>query len=294
MISICKSIIQSKFFQNFITGTILLSGLLVGLETYPEIVKSYDILLDTLDILIITIFIIELSIKIISFGEKFWKFFLDPWNVFDFFIVTIALLPFHAEFITVLRLIRLLRLIKLLNHMPKLQLIVGALWRSIPSIGSIGLLLSLIIYMYSVAGVFLFSKNDPFHFGNLQITFLTLFKVITMEWVDIMHIQIYGCNNFYFEDFLKPYCTTPENFPLIAPLYFITFILFGTMIILNLFIGVILQGMQEAQAQRDSEENMGDSKDFNMEIDKELNQLHQRVQEIQKTIERLKFLSSQK
>ncbi len=290
-----RILVRSNYFQNFITFIIILSGIMVGLETYPSISASYLEIFDFLDLLFILIFTTEIFLKIFSHGKKFWKFFYDPWNLFDFFIVAIALLPIHAEFITVLRLLRILRILRLVRFLPKLQMIVGALLKSIPSMGYIGLLLFLMFYMYAVAGVFLFSQNDPFHFKDLQTTFLTLFKVVTMEgWIDILHIQMYGCTNYYTEDYLKEYCKHPEQFPLISPFYFITFILFGTMIILNLFIGVILKGMEEAQAQRQIEDSMGESKNFDLALEKEIQQLEQQMFQIQENLERLKYLTKRK
>ncbi len=287
-----RKLVRTSQFQHFITSIIILSGILVGLETYPFITDRYGEWLHLADTFFILIFTIEILLKIFSFGKKFWKFFYDSWNLFDFFIVAIALLPIHAEFVTVLRLLRLLRILRLVRFLPKLQMLVGALLKSIPSMGYIGLLLLLMFYMYAVAGVFLFSQNDPFHFGNLQIAFLTLFKILTMEgWIDILDIQIYGCTNYYTEEFLKNLCREPETFPVIAPIYFISFILLGTMIILNLFIGVIIQGMEEASAQREIEQNMGDSKDLNLALENELLHLEKKMNEIQKNMERIKFLA---
>lgn len=290
-----RELVNSRYFQNFITFIIILSGIMVGLETYPTIAEEYQNVFDFLDLLFILIFSIEISLKIFSYGKKFWKFFYDSWNLFDFFVVAVALLPIHAEFITVLRLLRLLRILRLVRFLPKLQMIVGALLKSIPSMGYIGLLLLLMFYVYAVAGVFLFSKNDPLHFKDLQTTFLTLFKVVTMEgWVDLLDIQVYGCTNYFTEDYLKEYCTQPEKFPVIAPLYFISFILLGTMIILNLFIGVILQGMEEAQAQRQIEESMGNSKDFGLALELEIQNLEKQMLDFQENLRRIKYLANRK
>lgn len=290
-----RDLVRSKYFQNFITAIIIISGIMVGLETYPSLTEKYQHIFDTFDLIFILIFSAEILLKIFSYGKKFWKFFYDSWNLFDFFIVAVALLPIHAEFITVLRLLRLLRILRLVRFLPKLQMIVGALLKSIPSMGYIGLLLLLMFYVYAVAGVFLFSKNDPVHFKDLQTTFLTLFKIVTMEgWVDLLDIQMYGCTNYLTEDYLKKYCTHPEQFPIIAPFYFITFILFGTMIILNLFIGVILHGMEEAQAQRQIEDSMGSSKNFDLALEQEIQNLEKQMLHFQENLQRIKYLTNRK
>jgi voltage-gated sodium channel len=190
-------------------------------------------------------------LRIGAFGTRPLRFFLDPWHVFDFVIVLICVLPFEAEFVAVFRLARILRVMRLVTVLPRLQLLVGALLKSIPSIGYISVLLLLHFYIYACIGSFLFHGNDPHHFGSLHRSMLSLFQVCTLEgWNEIMNIQLYGSDVWNF-DAIPMQATAPEAFPLIAPLYFISFILFGTMIVLNLFIGVIMNGMAEMQAEYD-------------------------------------------
>lgn len=241
-----RRIAQSRLFQNSITAVIILASALVGLETYPEIEKNYHAILHALDLVIIGIFTIEVIIKIGAEGRHPLRYFRDPWNVFDFTIVAACYLPFDNQYITVLRLIRLLRVLRLLRAFPKLQILVGAIFKSIPSMGYVSLLMGLLFYVYAIAGVLLFGKNDPVHFGNLNRSLLSLFETVTLEgWVELMNIQLHGCDKVGYEAF-KELCTHPsEHF--IAPFFFISFILVGTFVLLNLFIGVILTGMEEAR-----------------------------------------------
>ena len=117
--------------------------------------------------------------------------------------------------------------------------------------GYVSLLLLLVFYVYAVAAVFLFGQNDPFRFGTLQVALVTLFQVATAEdWSTTLYTQMYGCAQAGYEG-REALCTHPTAYPVIAPAYFISFILMGTMIILNLFIGVIMNGMAEAQAEAD-------------------------------------------
>jgi len=137
--------------------------------------------------------------------------------------------------------------LRLVHALPRLQILVGALLKSVPSMGYVSLLLMLIFYVYAVAGVFLFGKNDPFRFGSLQIALVTLFQVATAEdWSTTLYTQMYGCTQAGYEG-REALCTSPIAHPVLAPFYFISFILIGTMVILNLFIGVIMNGMEEAQ-----------------------------------------------
>ena len=245
--SISRNITSSKLFNNGITITILLAGVLVGIETYELMVAKYYELFEILNLVILIIFCFEVIVKIFQEGKQPWKYFTDGWNIFDFIIVTSLLLPFGGSSLAVLRLLRLLRVLKLVKALPKLQLLVTALLRSIPSMGYVTLLLFLMFYIYAVVGVTFFSDNDPIHFKNLQLTMLSLFRVVTLEdWTDIMYINMYGCDQYGYSD-MSELCMTPIAFPIGASLFFVSFVLLGTMIILNLFIGVIMTGMEEAK-----------------------------------------------
>lgn len=249
-----RFIVDSIFFQYFIITVILATGLIVGLETYPAIMATHGDLLHVLDHIVLYIFVIEILLKIGSNGSKPWEYFYDGWNVFDFIIVAVCFLPIGGAYIAVLRLARILRVLRLITAMPRLQLLVGALLKSFPSMSYVGILLILLFYIYAVLGTFLFGMNDPLHFGDLQTSFLTLFKVITLEgWIEIMNIQIFGSHIYGYENF-KHIVTQPMAHPFAAPLYFISFILLGTMIMLNLFIGVIINGMDETRKEAETAE----------------------------------------
>ncbi len=254
MVTLCKKITESKWFQNFIIAVIILAGVLVGIQTYGEKVIHWAPVIDKLDWIILIIFTIEVIIKITAEGNQPQNYFKDTWNLFDFFIVAACFAgPFlgdNAEFLPVLRLIRILRVFKLVTALPELQLIVGALLRSIPSMAYISLLLGLLFYIYGAMAVFLFGENDPIHFENLQRGILSLFRVITLEdWTDIMYINMYGCENYGYGGGNQALCTNSYGSPILASMFFVSFVLIGTMIVLNLFIGVIMNGMDEMKAE---------------------------------------------
>jgi len=253
MASFLKGIAESPWFQNFITGVILLAGIVVGIETYPSVVDAYGTALHLIDKVILAIFVVEVVVKMGAEGRRPWRYFLDPWNVFDFVIVAVCFLPVDAQYVAVLRLARLMRVLKLVRALPKLQILVSALLKSIPSMGYVALLLSLLFYVYSVAAVFLFGPNDPVHFENLPLAMLSLFRVVTGEdWTDVMYIAMYGCDNYGYGG-IEQLCTQPESYPVFGALFFVTFMLLGAMIILNLFIGVIMGGMDEAKKETELE-----------------------------------------
>ncbi len=245
--------VESNFFQYFILAMILLAAVLVGLETYKSIEHEYGKIIHLLDQVVLGVFVLEAVLKILQYGRQPWRYFQDPWNLFDFTIVVVCFLPVNAQYAAVLRLARIMRAMRLMTALPQLQLLVGALIKSIPSMGYVGILLALNFYVYAVMGVFLFGENDPMHFQNLQTAMLTLFRVVTLEdWTDVMYIQMLGSNVYAYDNTsgIEP---VPRAMPIIGAAYFVSFVMLGTMIMLNLFIGVILNSMDEAQEERERE-----------------------------------------
>ncbi|NOQ73982.1 MAG: ion transporter [Crocinitomix sp.] len=248
MVKLCKSIADAKSFQNFVTFAIIVAGVLVGIATYAEFSTKHESILEILNLTVLIIFIIEIVVKIVAEGNKPWRYFFDAWNVFDFIIVAAAFLPFGGSSVAILRLLRLLRVLKLIKALPKLQMLVGALLKSIPSMGYVSILLLLLFYIYAVAGVFFFGENDPTHFSDLQTSMLSLFRVVTLEdWTDIMYINMYGCANYGYDGSME-ICVNSTANAAGSVIFFVSFVLIGTMIFLNLFIGVIMNGMDEAKA----------------------------------------------
>ena len=235
MTSIAKHLVESKPFRTTIILVILLAGVLVGVETNAALATEYRTLLRVLDLTVLGIFIAEIALKIIAKGRRPLDYFHDGWNVFDFTIVAVCLLPIGGPFAAVLRLVRTLRLLRLVTALPRLQLIVGALLKSLGSMGYVTLLLALIFYIYAIIGIQLFGQQAPAHFGSLPTAMLSLFQMITLDaWSDLFH----AVNRFA---------------PMASVLYFLSFILLGTMIMLNLFIGVIMSSMSEMHAELDGQ-----------------------------------------
>jgi len=232
-------LVHSGPFKSVVLGAILAGAIVVGLETVPTARESIGSALVAIDRVILGIFVLEVILKIAAEGRRPWRYFADPWNVFDFTVTVVCLLPLDAQFAQVLRLGRVARSLRLVTALPRLQLIVGALLRSLPSFGWITLLLFTLLYAYSVMGVFLFGENDPERFGSLWSSMLTMFSVLTLEgWFDIMHDQMVGLPR-------SDGSASTETSPVAAPIFFVSFILSGTMIFLNLLVGVIVNSMSE-------------------------------------------------
>jgi voltage-gated sodium channel len=218
-----ESIVESKLFHRGVIVLIFLNAIVVGMETYPYMQANYGQLLDRVDNTILYLFVLELVLRFFAI-ERSRQFFQNGWNVFDVVIVGASFLP-ASEFFTVARLFRVLRVLRAVSVLPDLQRLVAALLRSLPSLCHISLLLVLLIYVYAAIGTSFFAELSPQYFGSLHRSVLTLFGVITLEgWVSIM------------EEILP-------QMPW-AWLYFVTFILAGTFIALNFFVGIIVNNLQ--------------------------------------------------
>lgn len=236
---ISREITNNRYFNYFIFFLIFLSAVIIGIETYPGLASRYHALLSLTDRVIITLFTLEIALKIGSNGKRPWVYFSDPWNLFDFLIVAICLIPLNdTHYFAVFRILRILRIFRMITVFPKLKLIVSALLKSIPSMGYVIMLIGILFYVYAIVGVFVFGGADPLHFGDLHHAFVTLFKVLTLEgWTDIMNTHILGADGNGNQQIVSfwPF------------LYFASFIIVGAMIIMNLFIGVIMNSMDESQ-----------------------------------------------
>jgi len=289
LVTTLRRVAESAGFQHFITAVILLAGLLVGLETYPYMTRNYGGILDGLNALVLWIFVVEIVVKMGAEGTRPYRYFLDPWNVFDFAIVAVCFLPFNASGAAILRLARLLRVLKLVRALPKLQILVSALLKSIPSMGYVSFLLALLFYVYAVAATMFYGANDPIHFGNLQTSMLSLFRAVTLEdWTDLMYIQMYGCANYGYGG-SEALCTASSAKPVTAALFFVSFVLIGTMVILNLFVGVIMTGMDESQAEYEQIEALRRAGDGSLEA--ELIALTNQLEALQAQVAKVRLMA---
>src|SRR5512147_2091783 len=152
MIQIIKQVVEVKWFHHSIVAVIVLAGVVAGLETNPAALQRYGTTLRALDVFILGVFIAEALLKMVVHGRRPWLYFADGWNVFDFLIIVLCVLPVGGPFAAVLRLARALRLLRLVSALPKLQLLVGALLKSLSAMGYVSLLLALLFYIYAVAG----------------------------------------------------------------------------------------------------------------------------------------------
>lgn len=214
--------IEHPRFQQGIIALILINALLLGLETWPSAMAEAGGLIVAIDRAILMVFVVEIALRLFVHRRQFWR---DPWSIFDFLVVTIALVPATGQF-AVLRALRVLRVLRLLTMVPSMRRVVGALLAAIPGLGSIGVVLLIIYYVFAVIATNLFAASFPDWFGNIGRSFYTLFQVMTLEsWS--MGIS-------------RP---VMEQYPY-SWILFICFILVTTFTMLNLFIAIIVNAMQ--------------------------------------------------
>lgn len=214
-------LIASSAFRNTITVLILINAAILGLLTY-ELPARIVTALDWADRLIIAVFVVEIVLKLIVQRQNFFR---SGWNLFDFLVVGLSLIPDAGAF-TVLRALRVLRLFRLFSVVPEMRRVVEALGKAIPGMGAIILVLALIFYVGAVMGSMLFSGTHPEFFADLGASAFTLFQVMTLEsWS--MGVA-------------RPVIA---EHPL-AWIFFVGFIVLTSFAVLNLFIAVIVDSMQ--------------------------------------------------
>jgi voltage-gated sodium channel len=215
--------VESPRVQRLIITLILINAVTLGLETFPSIAARVGTALHVIDQALLGVFVLELVLKAIGHGRRF---FASAWNIFDALVVGIALLPSSGA-LSVLRALRVLRVLRLISAVPQMRFVVEALARSLPGLGSIACLLLLFFYVFAVMATKLFGVQFPQWFGSLWGSMFSLFQIMTLEgWADIAR---------------EIMAHQPA-----AWLFFLAFILLGTFTVLNLFIAVIVNAMQES------------------------------------------------
>ncbi|WP_417561009.1 ion transporter [Marinomonas sp.] len=227
-----KAFIENLLVQRILLALILINAVILGLETSPEVMTTAGPFLMALDKAILAVFVVELGIRL---AVHRFAFFKDGWNVFDFIVVGIALVPASGPF-AVLRALRVLRVLRVLTFVPSMRKIVGALVKSLNGMLSIAMVLGLVYYVAAVMVTKLFGEAFPEWFGSLGSSLYTLFQVMTLEsWS--MGIA-------------RP---VMEAFPY-AWAFFVPFILIATFTMLNLFIAVIVNAVQTMHDDEHKEE----------------------------------------
>lgn len=226
-------VVYGNAFELSIVALIVLNAAALAALTFPEITGATRDILVGFDAVVIWVFVLELLVRIASYGKKPWMFFTSGWNVFDFLVI--ALVPFFAGATIVLRLLRLLRVVRLFRFMPEFRILSNSLARSVKPLLSLIVLIGFLMFLFAMAGVYLFGADNPESWGDLGVAMVTLTILLTLE---------------NFPDSLKAGLgTTP-----FALLYFVGFMFFVVFTVLNVLIGIVLNAMDEARAEADDDQ----------------------------------------
>ncbi len=217
-------LVESKPFERFIITVIVINAIGLGMETSPWLMSKVGFIVEWLDKVALSIFVVELLIKFFAYRFAFFK---NGWNIFDLVIVSVALVPASQQF-SVLRALRILRALRLISVVPSMRRVIVGLFRAIPSIGTVIVMLLLLFYISAVMATKLFGESFPDWFGSLGASLYSLFQIMTLESWSM--------------GIVRP---VMEEYPY-AWAFFVPFILMTSFIVLNLFIGVIVNAMSEA------------------------------------------------
>lgn len=230
-----STFIAHPAFERWIMALIVFNAIILGLETSDWWMASFGPALIAIDTAILVIFVLEIAARLIVDFRGFWR---DPWRIFDFVVVGIALVPASGP-LAILRAFRILRVLRLVSTVKAMRRVVTGLLNAVPGMGSIVFLLGIVFYVFAVISTKIFGDAFPQWFGSIGASAYTLFQIMTLESWSM--------------GIVRP---VMEEFPH-AWMLFVPFIILTAFTVLNLFIGVIVDAMQreheaEAKAERDA------------------------------------------
>ena len=258
--------IQAQPVQNALIALILVNAAVLGLETFPGVRSDWGDWLRALDQAILAVFVLEIALRLLAHRMAFFR---DPWSVFDFLVVAIALVPSSGPF-AVLRALRVLRVMRLISLVPSMRRVAGGLIAAIPGLGAVFGMIMVILYVSAVVATKLFGERFPDWFGTLGESAFTLFQVMTLESWSM--------------GIVRPIL---EVYPL-AWMFFVVYILVSTFTMLNLFIAVVVNAMQAEHAREfEAEKNEAtEPAPTDGRLRDELQALHIEVKRLREALER--------
>ncbi len=255
-----QQIRDNKIFEIFVITVIIFSSLMIGIRTY-ELNPTFEMVLIALDYGVTIFFVIEIAIRMAA-EDRLRDFFKKGWNIFDFVIVVVSLIPLDdSQYALIARMLRLFRVMRLISFIPELRVLVSALITALPRMGYVALLMFIIFYLYAVIGNLMFSHINPTLWGDLGISLLTLFRVATFEdWTDVMYetMAVYT----------------------LSWIYYISFIFFSAFVFLNMMIGIVVDVLDEEHKKMEAEKlgvSVEEHQDFEKRMQSEMADLHKKL-----------------
>lgn len=229
MVGVCRRLAGSARFDALMLGVITLNAIVLGAETYDGIADRWGDELHLLNEVFLGAFVVELAIRLIACWPRPTEFFRSGWNVFDFVVVVGSFLPGLRENATLLRLLRLGRIVRAVRFLPDLRVVLAAVVRSVPGVSSLFAMTLLLVYLYGMVGWLIFDGHDPQNFGNVGQAMVTMFVLLTLE-------------------NLPTYIEKGQELSDWTLLFYLSYVLVASFLIFNLFIGIVINSMEEARA----------------------------------------------
>ena len=254
---------NNKLFQFFIVSVIIISALMIGVKTY-DIDPAYLTLLTWIDVAITYLFLFEIVVRFLAEGHSL-SFFKKGWNVFDTLIVGVSLIPINdSEIVLLARLVRIFRVLRLISIIPELRILISALLKALPPMGYVLLLMFIIFYIYAAVGSLLFESINPKLWGDILVSMLTLFRIVTFEdWTDVMY-------------------ETMEVYPF-SWTFYLTFIFLNAFVFLNMMIGIVIERMQSEHDAYNLEHDIGGAAELK-HIHEDTRAILQRLESLEKQL----------
>jgi voltage-gated sodium channel len=230
MVRACRRIASSPRFDAVMLAVITVNAVILGAETYDGVEDRYGDVLHTLNDVFLGAFVVELVIRIVACWPRPGQFFRSGWNVFDFVVVTASFLPGLRENATLLRLLRLARIVRAVRFLPDLRVIFAAVVRSVPGVSSLAVMTLLLVYLYGMVGWLIFDEHDPASFGDVGQAMVTMFVLLTLE-------------------NLPDYIERGQELSDWTLVFYLSYVLVASFLIFNLFIGIVINSMEEARVQ---------------------------------------------
>ena len=221
-------IVYSGPFELFVASVIAINALFLAILTMPDISPATRAAAIAIDNIAMGIYVAELVVRILSYGKKPWHFFRHGWNIFDFIVVGLA--PLAAGQTVILRLLRLLRLLRIFRFLPEVRILFASIVKSIPPLFSMSVLIGILLFLYGMAGTYLFGTMLSESWGHIGRSLKSLFILLTLE-----NFPIYLDEAMAISPFALP--------------FFLSYVFFVVFTILNVLIGIVLNAMDEARAE---------------------------------------------
>ena len=225
----CGRVVESSWFDPLMLSIIAINAVTLGLETYESIDASIGDELHLLNDVILGLFVIELALRMAAYADRPREFFRSGWNVFDFVVITASFVPGVRENATLLRLVRLLRIVRAVRLLPDLRVLTVAVGRSVPGVASLAAITLLLVYVYGMVGWVIFHDHHPANFENIGQSMVTMFVLLTLE-----NLPVFIERGQELSDWTL--------------LFYVSYVLVASFLIFNLFIGIVINSMEEARA----------------------------------------------